>query len=122
MKRSEMADSPILSGCAELQDGADTLRAAARRLRALRRERERHFPAELASGPAWDLLLGLDGEAEPDTDSPLSPATRHRWLRILSENGLVAMNGDQPASARLSAAGRARMDGYLTACLEQGLL
>jgi len=117
-----MADSPPLSGCAELQDGADTLRAAARRLRALRRERERHFPSELASGPAWDLLLGLDGEGEPDTASPLSPATRHRWLRILSENGLVAMNGDRPDSARLSAAGRGRMDGYLTACLEQGLL
>jgi hypothetical protein len=103
-------------------DGPETLQAASRRLRAQHIERVRHFPPELASGPPWDLLLELDDESEGACDSRWSSATRHRWLRVLAEHGLVTLGADHPSGARLSAAGRARIDGYLSACLEQGLL
>jgi hypothetical protein len=101
---------------------AQILRAAAGRLRAMRRERDRHFPPELASGAAWNLLLELDDGSADAIESPLSPATRHRWLRALSAHGLVTFSDDQPANATLTPAGRARIDGYLSTCLEQGLL
>lgn len=101
---------------------ANPMRTASRRLRALRRERLRHMPPELATGPAWDLLLELEDEAGDAVDSALSPATRERWLRALSAHGLVTLDDGDPAMARLSPAGRARIEGYLSACIGRGLL
>lgn len=103
-------------------DNKKQLQAASARLRALRQERGRHLPRELVTGPGWDLLLDLHGERAVDAPDPLSPATRKRWLRVLEEHGLVRRDDEETGNPVLTEAGRAWIDGYLAACLAQGLL
>jgi hypothetical protein len=69
-----------------------------RRLIRLRRDRDRHFPAEIFADPAWDMLLDLTAARMEGVDVPVSSlcvaaavptTTALRWIRTLSEAGLL---------------------------------
>jgi hypothetical protein len=79
-----------------------------RRIIRLRRDRERHFPAELFADPAWDMLLDLAAARMEQQDVAVSSlcvaaavptTTALRWVRNLSEIGLFVRRTD-PADAR----------------------
>jgi hypothetical protein len=79
-----------------------------RRLIRLRRDRDRHFPAELFADPAWDMLLDLAAARMERVDVPVSSlcvaaavptTTALRWVRSLSEAGLFVRRTD-PGDAR----------------------
>lgn len=79
-----------------------------RRLIRLRRDRDRHFPAELFADPAWDMLLDLAAarmEGGKVAVSSLCVAaavpttTALRWIRSLSQAGLFVRRTD-PVDAR----------------------
>jgi hypothetical protein len=79
-----------------------------RRLIRLRRDRDRHFPAELFADPAWDMLLDLAAARMERADVPVSSlcvaaavptTTALRWVRSLSQAGLFVRRTD-PADAR----------------------
>ena len=107
------------------------LTVTAAQVRALikrRRLRERYFPAELFSDPAWDMLLDLIAaqlEAKSVSVSSLCIAaavpttTALRWIRSLCDAGLFLRHTD-PSDARrafiaLSPATAASMLDYLAA-------
>lgn len=82
--------------------------ALVRRLIRLRRDRDRHLPAELFGDPAWDMLLDLTAARMEQVDVPVSSlclaaavptTTALRWVRSLSEAGLFVRRTD-PADAR----------------------
>ncbi len=79
-----------------------------RRIIRLRRDRERHFPAEIFADPAWDMLLDLVAarmESRQVAVSSLCIAacvpttTALRWIRSLSEAGVFERSTD-PSDAR----------------------
>ncbi|WP_156255571.1 hypothetical protein [Sandarakinorhabdus oryzae] len=79
-----------------------------RRLIRLRRDRDRHFPAELFADPAWDMLLDLTAARMEGADVPVSSlclaaavptTTALRWVRSLSEAGIFVRRTD-PGDAR----------------------
>ena len=79
-----------------------------RRLIRLRRDRDRHFPAELFADPAWDMLLDLTAARMERVDVPVSSlclaaavptTTALRWVRSLSEAGVFVRRTD-PDDAR----------------------
>lgn len=79
-----------------------------RRLIRLRRDRDRHFPAEIFADPAWDMMLDLAAsrlEGRRVAVSSLCIAasvpttTALRWIRSLSEAGIFERATD-PADAR----------------------
>ena len=79
-----------------------------RRLIRLRRDRDRHFPAEIFADPAWDMMLDLvaarlEGVAVPVSSlciaASVPTTTALRWIRSLSEAGLLERRTD-PADAR----------------------
>lgn len=81
-----------------------------RRLIRLRRDRDRHFPAELFADPAWDMLLDLTAARMEGVDVPVSSlcvaagvptTTALRWIRTLTEAGLLDRRTDA-ADARRS--------------------
>lgn len=81
-----------------------------RRLIKLRRDRERHFPAEIFADPAWDMLLDLiaarlEGKRVPVSSLCIAAAvpttTALRWVRSLTEAGLLERCAD-PTDARRS--------------------
>jgi hypothetical protein len=84
--------------------------AMVRRLIRLRRDRERHFPAEIFADPAWDMLLDLTAARMEGIDVPVSSlciaaavptTTALRWIRTLSEAGMLQRSTD-PVDARRS--------------------
>jgi hypothetical protein len=81
-----------------------------RRLIKLRRDRDRHLPAELFGDPAWDMLLDLTAAHMEQVDVPVSSlclaaavptTTALRWVRSLSEAGIFVRRTD-PGDARRS--------------------
>jgi hypothetical protein len=81
-----------------------------RRLIRLRRDRDRHMPAELFADPAWDILLDLAAARMEGTNVPVSSlcvaaavptTTALRWIRTLSDAGMVLRSTD-PLDARRS--------------------
>jgi hypothetical protein len=97
-----------LAARAEAEAPAPIDAALVRRLIRLRRDRDRHFPAELFADPAWDMLLDLAAARMEGADVPVSSlcvaaavptTTALRWVRSLSEAGLFVRRTD-PADAR----------------------
>ncbi len=79
-----------------------------RRLIRLRRDRDRHFPADLFGDPAWDMLLDLVAARMEGVDVAVSSlcvaaavptTTALRWVRSLSEAGVFVRRTD-PGDAR----------------------
>lgn len=77
--------------------------AMVRRLIRLRRDRERHFPAEIFADPAWDMLLDLTAARMERIDVPVSSlciaaavptTTALRWIRTLTVAGLMQRTTD----------------------------
>lgn len=114
---------------AELPDRAALLDRTAQDY-ANRRQRRRHFTAELFGEPAWDLLLDLfrarlEGKMITVTsaciaaDVPLSTALR--WLGVLEGEGLVERSrnvSDQRSTwVRLTDTGASAMIEYTQGCL-----
>ena len=71
---------------------------------ALRRRRAPHFPTELLSAPAWDIMLELLHARLRDrrlaspalcAASGVAPAIALRWLDALEERGLIVRCGDR---------------------------
>ena len=80
-----------------------------RRLIRLRRDRERHFPAEIFADPAWDMMLDLVAsrlEGRRVAVSSLCIAacvpttTALRWIRSLSEAGIFHRTTDTADARR----------------------
>ena len=109
LEAQRLADT--LARLAQTADAAaDTPISAAlvRKLIKLRRDRDRHLPAELFGDPAWDMLLDLAAARLEGIDVPVSSlclaaavptTTALRWVRSLSEAGLFVRRTD-PADAR----------------------
>jgi hypothetical protein len=79
-----------------------------RRLIRLRRDRDRHFPADLFGDPAWDMLLDLVAARMEGVDVAVSSlcvaaavptTTALRWVRSLSDAGVFVRRTD-PGDAR----------------------
>ena len=116
---------------AQRDDAADTAAVTGPFVRAIikrRRERERFFPAELFSDPAWDMLLDLTAarlERRLVSVSSLCIAaavpttTALRWIRNLCELGLFVRDTDPDDARRglisLVPDAAKRMLGYLAA-------
>jgi hypothetical protein len=99
-----------LAAAAEAQEPAPISAAMVRKLIRLRRDRDRHFPAELFADPAWDMLLDLAAARMEGADVPVSSlclaaavptTTALRWIRTLSQAGLLVRRTDT-ADARRS--------------------
>ncbi|MEI6486619.1 MAG: sigma 54-interacting transcriptional regulator [Sphingomonadales bacterium] len=82
--------------------------ALVRRIIRLRRDRDRHFPADLFADPAWDMLLDLAAARMEAADVAVSSlcvaaavptTTALRWVRSLGEAGIFVRRTD-PADAR----------------------
>ncbi|WP_372914869.1 hypothetical protein [Sandarakinorhabdus sp.] len=82
--------------------------AMVRRLVKLRRDRDRHFPADLFGDPAWDMLLDLTAARMERADVAVSSlcvaaavptTTALRWVRTLSQAGIFVRRTD-PGDAR----------------------
>ena len=111
---------------AEGDGEAQVSAAMVRRLIRLRRDRERHFPADLFGHPAWDMLLDLVAARMEGVDVAVSSlcvaaavptTTALRWVRSLSEAGVFVRRTD-PGDARrafitLSDAAHDAMIGWL---------
>lgn len=88
--------------------------ALVRRMIKLRRDRDRHFPAEIFADPVWDMLLDLmaarlEGKRVPVSSLCIAaavPTTALRWVRSLTEAGLLDRRTD-PSDARRSYVGLA---------------
>lgn len=83
--------------------------ALVRRLIRLRRDRDRHFPAEIFADPAWDMLLDLTAARMEGVDVPVSSlcvaaavptTTALRWIRTLSEAGMLQRRIDTSDARR----------------------
>ncbi len=79
-----------------------------RRLIKLRRDRDRHFPAEIFADPAWDMLLDLSAARLEGSQvsvsslciaSAVPTTTALRWIRSLTEAGIFVRATD-PMDAR----------------------
>jgi hypothetical protein len=98
-----------LAQAAEAEAPAPINAALVRRLIRLRRDRDRHFPAELFADPAWDMLLDLAAARMEQVDVPVSSlclaasvptTTALRWIRSLSEAGLFVRRTDSADARR----------------------
>jgi DNA-binding MarR family transcriptional regulator len=81
----------------------DVLLAIAKAIYQGRQARASHFPADLMSEPAWDILLDLyiekaRGRTVSITSaciaSNVPPTTALRWLSLLAEGGWIIRNED----------------------------
>ena len=97
-----------LAAAAESEEPTPINATMVRRLIRLRRDRDRHFPAEIFADPAWDMLLDLAAARMERADVPVSSlcvaaavptTTALRWIRSLSEAGMLVRRTD-PADAR----------------------
>lgn len=116
--------------------GAEEISASdIRRLIRARRARERFFPAELFSDPAWDMLLDLMAarlDAQPVAVSSLCIAaavpttTALRWIRSLCDAGIFERRIDPDDARRafvtLSEASAAAMLAYLASIKATGVV
>lgn len=97
-----------------------------RALLRLRRQRDRMFPAGLFADPAWDMLLDLmaarlAGEQVSVSSlciaAAVPPTTALRWIRQLSDHGLIMREEDprdgRRVFVRLSDDGADRMQSWL---------
>jgi hypothetical protein len=75
----------------------------------LRRDRERHFPAEIFADPAWDMMLDLaaarlEGQRVSVSSlciaSAVPTTTALRWIRSLSEAGIFQRRTDENDARR----------------------
>jgi hypothetical protein len=122
-----IADALAALAAASESDGETQVSAAmVRRLIRLRRDRDRHFPADLFGDPAWDMLLDLAAARMEGVDVAVSSlcvaaavptTTALRWVRSLSEAGIFTRRTD-PTDARrafitLSDTAHAAMMGWL---------
>ena len=111
---------------AALQQGPSS--AQIKELLKARRARANSFGAHLFANPAWDIVLLayvalLDEEllfVSTLLRTSLIPATTTlRWVRTLEQDGWLELTADQMDDARsvlkLSAAGKAGLEGYLAA-------
>ncbi len=98
----------LLAQTADASSETPVNAALVRKLIKLRRDRDRHLPAELFGDPAWDMLLDLTAARMEQVDVPVSSlclaaavptTTALRWVRSLSEAGLFVRRTD-PADAR----------------------
>ncbi len=98
-----------LAAAAEAEEPAPISAPMVRRLIRLRRDRDRHFPGELFADPAWDMLLDLAAARMERTDVPVSSlclaaavptTTALRWIRSLSEAGLLVRRTDAADARR----------------------
>ena len=82
-----------------------SLRKAAARLAAARKQRSRVLPADLLGEPAWDILLELFSEIEPQSmksiciGAGVPLTTTLRWVSLLDQQGLLVQFPD-PTDAR----------------------
>lgn len=92
-----------LARAADVDEDVPVSPALVRRLIRLRRDRERHFPAEIFADPAWDMLLDLIAARMEGTNVPVSSlcvaaavptTTALRWIRTLTEAGLLERRTD----------------------------
>jgi hypothetical protein len=95
-----------LERLAEATDADPTVQVGpqlVRRLIRLRRDRDRHFPAEIFADPAWDMLLDLTAARMEGVDVAVSSlcvaaavptTTALRWIRTLTEAGLLERRTD----------------------------
>jgi DNA-binding MarR family transcriptional regulator len=103
-----------------------TAQTSVRKLIADRRERERHFDAELFADPAWDILLDLYAAAlagQIVSASALCAAaavpstTARRWIGILDRVGMITClpdpNDKRRTLIQLTQDTRNRMQNYL---------
>lgn len=95
-----------------------------------RRQRADHFPVDLFSDPAWDMLLDLYAADDEGADVPVSSlcvaaavpqTTALRWINVLVNKGL-AVRQETPGATRrvhiaLSDKGRASLDDYFAAIM-----
>ncbi|WP_182911986.1 winged helix DNA-binding protein [Sphingomonas cavernae] len=100
-----------------------------------RRLRDRFFHAELFADPAWDMLLDLmaarieRGEVAVSSlciAAAVPPTTALRWIRTLTDDGLLVRRAD-PADGRrvfiaLSDSAAAGMNGYFSALAQTGAI
>ena len=128
VERIARALSDIATASQEAVDVSPVDPAAVRALIKRRRDRDRFFPAELFSDPAWDMLLDLTAarlERRQVSVSSLCIAaavpttTALRWIRNLCDIGLFERNVDPDDLRRglisLSDEAADRMLGYLAA-------
>lgn len=96
-----------------------------RRLLKRRRQRERFFPSDLFADPAWDILLDLYAAYYEDRQISVSSAciaanvpatTALRWLKTLTDNGLIDRVPDLRDGRRILVAisekSRKQLDAY----------
>ena len=94
-------------------------------IRGSRRIRNQEFGGDLFSDPAWDILLELFISAEKGApvsatslclDANIPQTTLLRWIRTLSERGLIERNADADDARRvfvsLTEEGRDRMRAF----------
>lgn len=104
-------------------------RSRARFVRGLirqRRERERHFPADMFADPAWDMLLDLyaahyEGGKDVSVSSlciaaAVPATTALRWIKTMTDAGYFVRVADPHDGRRifiqLAEAARAELDSY----------
>ncbi|MBY8821648.1 winged helix DNA-binding protein [Sphingomonas colocasiae] len=122
------------AGPAEARGDAMTAGDFRRVIRA-RRLRARFFGDDLFADPAWDMLLDLaaarlEGGAVAVSSlciaSAVPPTTALRWIRIMTEQGLLVRTADPMDGRRvfigLSDAVAGSMNAYFTAVKDAGLL
>ena len=94
--------------------GNDRSASLANAMIAFRRTRAQILPAELFGEPAWDLLLQLyvaDARglrltgADVCRNSNVPPGAMSRWLRLLSERGLLVGDGSGDLTDELTLSG-----------------
>ncbi|MGL4540882.1 MAG: hypothetical protein ACRCUI_00050 [Polymorphobacter sp.] len=124
-----------LASAEKRTNGTEVGAAQIRALIKARRARDRYFPAELFSDPAWDMMLDLtaarlEGQAVSVSSLCIAAAvpttTALRWIRSLCETGLFERRID-PGDARralvqLSDATAQSMLAYLAVVVGEGVV
>ena len=129
----EMTHGNAGDGASQLAGGGAMLGILAEETYRDRRKRARHFPKRLLGEPAWDILLDLYAAAGRGQEVSVSsaclaadapPSTALRWLQHLEDEGLVERLPDPTDArrhfARLTDAGRERMNAYFADCRGDG--
>lgn len=91
-----------------------------------RRQRERHFPADMFADPAWDMMLDLYAghyEGQPDVcvsslciAAAVPPTTALRWIKSMTDDAIFSRQADPDDGRRilirLSEKSRIELDRY----------
>lgn len=108
---ARLAEAPLANGAEDEAAGLPVAIDArlVRRVIRLRRDRERHFPAEIFADPAWDMLLDLaaarlEGQRVSVSSlciaSAVPTTTALRWIRSLSQAGIFERRTDENDARR----------------------